>query len=103
MALRRALKMDEITGGAFSISNLGMYGVRQFDAIINAPQCAILAVGAAISGLIVTHGAWRIGSVLRVTLSVDHRIIDGATAATFLASLRALVERPDALEIEGTV
>jgi len=97
-AARNLLKMDEIVGGSFSLSNLGMFGIDQFDAIINPPQCAILAVGAAKLRLAVSpERQARIASVMRVTLSVDHRAIDGVTAALFLSSLRKRVEEPEHL------
>lgn len=89
------LRMDEILGGSFSISNLGGYGVDQFDAIINPPQCAILAVGRAKPRMTVSDsGATRVATILKATLSVDHRAIDGATAAIFLSTLRTLLEQP---------
>lgn len=97
------LNMDDILGGSFSISNLGGYGVDQFDAIINPPQCAILAVGRAKPRMNVSNsGEARVATVLRVTLSVDHRAIDGATGAGFLTSLRLGLEQPRALiQISG--
>lgn len=89
------LKMSEITGGSFTISNLGSRGVVQFDAIINAPQCAILAVGAARRQVVAKEGGdWRITTLLRATLSVDHRAVDGALAADFLATIRQVLEQP---------
>jgi len=92
------LKMAEITGGSFSISNLGGYDVEQFDAIINAPQCAILALGRAKPRPVVgTSRELRVATVLRATLSVDHRVIDGTTGAAFLSSLRQAVENPQAI------
>jgi pyruvate dehydrogenase E2 component (dihydrolipoamide acetyltransferase) len=94
-AAQNALRMDEIAGGSFSISNLGRYGVDQFDAIINPPQCAILAIGAAKPRVVVAHAReTRIATVLKATLSVDHRAIDGATGAAFLSALRQRVEQP---------
>jgi pyruvate dehydrogenase E2 component (dihydrolipoamide acetyltransferase) len=94
-AAKNALKMDEILGGSFSVSNLGMYGVDQFDAIINPPQCAILAIGAAKPCFLATkERTARFATLIRVTLSVDHRAIDGATGAAFLAALRHHVEEP---------
>lgn len=97
-AARNELKMDEITGGSFSISNLGMHGVDHFDAIINSPQCAILAVGSAKPRCLVTADQQvRVGTVMRATLSVDHRAIDGVTAARFLSALRARIEQPSEL------
>jgi pyruvate dehydrogenase E2 component (dihydrolipoamide acetyltransferase) len=87
--------MEEVFGGSFSISNLGMYDVDQFDAIINPPQCAILAIGRAKPRMVVTHDQqMRIANVMRVTLSVDHRAIDGAVAAAFLSALRRRLEVP---------
>jgi len=95
-AAKNTLKMAEVFGGSFSISNLGMHGVDQFDAIINPPQCAILAVGCAKPQVVVSpEGEMRIATVMRVTLSVDHRAIDGATAAAFLSALRRRVEQPE--------
>ena len=91
------LKQDEIEGGSFSLSNLGPYGVEQFDAIINPPQGAILAVGAARPEPIDDDGAIRIVPVLHLSLSCDHRAIDGADGARFLAALAGLIENPDRL------
>ena len=88
------LKAEEITGGSFSLSNLGGFGVEQFDAIINPPQGAILAVGAARPEPIDDDGAIRIVPVLHLSLSCDHRAIDGADAGKFLSALANLVERP---------
>lgn len=97
-AAKNALRMDEVFGGSFSISNLGMYGVDRFDAIINAPQCAILAIASARPRVVVTAaGEMRVATVLPVTLSIDHRAIDGVTGATFLAALRNRVEQPEHL------
>jgi pyruvate dehydrogenase E2 component (dihydrolipoamide acetyltransferase) len=92
------LKTHEILGGSFSISNLGMYGVPEFDAIINPPQCAILAVGAARATLLpASDHSIRVASRMRVTLSCDHRAVDGATGAAFLASLKRRLEDAAAL------
>jgi pyruvate dehydrogenase E2 component (dihydrolipoamide acetyltransferase) len=98
------LKMSEILGGSFSISNLGGLGVDQFDAIINPPQCAILAVGRAKPRVVVAaRGETRVATVLRATLSVDHRAIDGAVAAAFMQTLRNTVGVPSSwLEIEDS-
>jgi pyruvate dehydrogenase E2 component (dihydrolipoamide acetyltransferase) len=85
------LARDEITGGTFTVSNLGMFGVRQFDAIINPPQVAILAIGAMEERPVVRNGALAVGRVVTVTLSSDHRVVDGADAAAFLATLQAVV------------
>jgi pyruvate dehydrogenase E2 component (dihydrolipoamide acetyltransferase) len=91
------VKQEDIEGGSFSVSNLGPFGVEQFDAIINPPQGAILAVGAARPEPIDDHGAVRIVPVLHLSLSCDHRAIDGADGAQFLAALAALIEEPERL------
>lgn len=97
-ATRNELRMDEILGGSFSISNLGMHGVDEFDAIINPPQCAILAVGGAKPrALLATGQQVRAATVMSVTLSADHRAIDGVTGARFLAALRARIAEPSQL------
>ena len=88
------LKPDEFTGSTFSVSNLGMFGVDQFTAVINPPEAAILAVGATKQEPVVRDGVLAVGYTMRVTLSVDHRALDGATAAKFLADLTALLENP---------
>jgi pyruvate dehydrogenase E2 component (dihydrolipoamide acetyltransferase) len=85
------LTRDEITGGTFTVSNLGMFGVRQFDAIINPPQVAILAVGALEARPVVRDGAIAVGQRMSVTLACDHRVVDGADAAAFLATLKDIV------------
>ena len=91
------LKQNEIEGGSFSLSNLGMFGVEQFDAIINPPQGAILAVGNARSEPVDDDGAIRVLPVLHLSLSCDHRAIDGADAGRFMSALAALIENPDRL------
>jgi pyruvate dehydrogenase E2 component (dihydrolipoamide acetyltransferase) len=97
-AQRNALKMREILGGSFTISNLGMYGIDQFDAIINPPQCAILAVGAARSKVRLSpSGQIGTATVLRATLSSDHRAIDGVTGARFLTAFRQRIEESESL------
>jgi pyruvate dehydrogenase E2 component (dihydrolipoamide acetyltransferase) len=90
------LTREDITGGTFTVSNLGMFGVREFDAIINPPQVAILAVGAAEQRPVVRDGTLAIGTRMSVTLSSDHRVVDGADAAAFLATLARLARDPDA-------
>lgn len=87
-----ALRREEIADGTFSISNLGMYGLTRFDAIINPPQVAILAVGAAQDRVVARNGAPVIAQMLTLTLSADHRVVDGAVAAAFLATLRERIE-----------
>ena len=88
------LKPEEYQGGTFSVSNLGMYGVREFAAIINPPQGSLLAVGAAEPRPVVRDGALAIATVMTVTLSLDHRAIDGALGARFLAAVKGLLEQP---------
>ena len=88
------LKPEEFQGGGFTISNLGMFGVKAFAAIINPPQGCILAVGAGEQRPIVKAGALGIATVMTVTLSVDHRVVDGAVGAEFLAAFKALIEDP---------
>lgn len=96
-ATERALTVDEMSGGTFTVSNLGMYGVEQFTAIINPPQGAILAVGSAYESLAASDGEITSRRRLRYTLSCDHRIIDGAAAGRFLATLTELLQSPLAL------
>lgn len=97
-AAKNTLKVAEILGGSFSLSNLGMYGVDRFDAIINPPQCAILAVATAQPRVIaLTDGMMRVATIMTATLSCDHRAIDGATGARFLAALRQQLEHPETL------
>ncbi|OWJ68269.1 pyruvate dehydrogenase complex dihydrolipoamide acetyltransferase [Inquilinus limosus] len=88
------LKPEEYQGGTFSISNLGMFGVKDFAAIINPPQSCILAVGAGTQQPVVKDGALAIATVMSCTLSVDHRAVDGAVGAEYLAAFRALIEAP---------
>lgn len=88
------LKQDEIEGGSFSISNLGMYGTQEFSAIINPPHAGILAVGAAQKKPIVVDDELVVGTVMTVTLSADHRVLDGALAARWLAAFVSLIENP---------
>jgi len=88
------LKQQELEGGSFAVSNLGMYGVTEFSAIINPPQSAILAVGLARQQPVVVDGAIEVGSVMTVTLSADHRVLDGALAAQWLAAFVRHIENP---------
>ncbi|MEV0079971.1 dihydrolipoamide acetyltransferase family protein [Nocardia neocaledoniensis] len=93
-ARERKLRAEDMTGGTFTISNLGMFGIEQFTAVINSPESAILAVGAAADELRLDNGEVVSRKILRVTLSADHRVIDGAVAAQFLAALKDLIENP---------
>ena len=88
------LKPEEYQGGTFSISNLGMFGIKDFAAIINPPQSCILAVGAGTQQPVVKDGALAIATVMSCTLSVDHRVVDGAVGAEYLAALKVLIEAP---------
>lgn len=84
-------------GGSFTISNLGMYGVREFSAIINPPQACILAIGAAEQRAVVKDGHLAVASVMSCTLSADHRVVDGAVGAEFLAAFKVAIQNPFAL------
>jgi pyruvate dehydrogenase E2 component (dihydrolipoamide acetyltransferase) len=88
------LRQDELEGGSLTVTNLGMYGTEEFAAIINPPQSAILAVGAARKEPVVVDDALAVATVVRVTLSADHRVIDGALAAEWMAALVESVEEP---------
>lgn len=88
------LHPDEFSGGSFSISNLGMYGIDDFTAIINPPEAAILAVGAAVDEPVVRDGELTTRTVITMTMTVDHRVLNGAEAAVFLGDLKALLEEP---------
>lgn len=91
------LTSEEMSGGSFSVSNLGMYGVDEFTALIMPGQPAILAVGAVRERPVVQSGQLAVAATMRVTLSSDHRIVDGAYAASFLAELRSILEKPVSL------
>ena len=91
------LTREEITGGTFTLSNLGMFGIDRFDAIINPPQVAILAVGAGADRVIARGGGVVVAKVATLTLSCDHRVVDGAIGAQFLQALRQTIESADAL------
>ncbi|MEO8263273.1 MAG: dihydrolipoamide acetyltransferase family protein [Pseudolysinimonas sp.] len=88
------LRQDELEGGSFSVSNLGMYGVDEFSAILNPPQSGILAVSAAKQQPVVDDGELAVGTVMTVTLSADHRVIDGAVAAEWMAAFVRRIENP---------
>ena len=88
------LKPEEYTGGTFTVSNLGMYGVESLYAIVNPPQSCILGVGAAVKRPVVVGNAVTVGTLMACTLSADHRAIDGAVGAELLAALRAFIEQP---------
>ena len=88
------LAPEEYQGGTFSVSNLGMYGIKEFAAIINPPQSMILAVGTAEQRPVVKDGALAVATMMSCTLSVDHRVVDGALGATFLQAFKGLIEDP---------
>jgi pyruvate dehydrogenase E2 component (dihydrolipoamide acetyltransferase) len=96
-ARERRLKPEEYTGGTFSVSNLGMLDIDEFTAVINPPEAGILAVGRVAPRPVVQEGQVAIRRRMRVTLSCDHRVIDGATGARFLKTLKAMLENPLAL------
>jgi len=88
------LKPEEYSGGTFSISNLGMYGIKQFAAIVNPPEGAILAVGGTEERAVVDKGEVKVKQMMTLTLSCDHRVVDGAVGAQFLAALKKHIETP---------
>jgi pyruvate dehydrogenase E2 component (dihydrolipoamide acetyltransferase) len=94
LAKDKKLQPAQYTGGTFCVSNLGMFGIERFSAIINPPNAAILAVGATVKKPVVVGDGIGIGHRMILTLSCDHRVVDGATGATFLAALRDLLEKP---------
>jgi pyruvate dehydrogenase E2 component (dihydrolipoyllysine-residue acetyltransferase) len=96
-ARERRLKPDEYTGSTFSVSNLGMFDIDQFTAIINPPEAGIIAVGSAVAKPVVQDGAVTVRRRMRLTMSCDHRVIDGATGATFLRTLKQMLENPLAM------
>lgn len=93
-AREKKLQPNEMQGNTFTISNLGMFSVDEFTAIINPPDACILAVGSIVEKPVVKNGSIEIGNLMKVTLSADHRVVDGATAAQFLQTLREFLENP---------
>jgi pyruvate dehydrogenase E2 component (dihydrolipoamide acetyltransferase) len=93
----KKLKPEEYTGATFSVSNLGMFGIREFTAIINPPEAGILAVGGVEEMPVVVDGQVTVQPRMRITMSCDHRVIDGATGAQFLQTLRSMLEEPTAI------
>jgi len=93
-AKSKKLQPDEMTGNTFTISNLGMFGIDEFTAIINPPDACILAVGGIAEQPVVKDGALTIGKIMKVTLSCDHRVVDGATGAKFLNTFKSMLEDP---------
>ncbi|MEO0404979.1 MAG: dihydrolipoamide acetyltransferase family protein, partial [Bacteroidota bacterium] len=93
-AKSKKLQPDEMTGNTFTISNLGMFGIEEFTAIINPPDSCIMAVGGINQVPVVKDGEVKVGNVMKVTLSCDHRVVDGATGAAFLQDFKAMLENP---------
>ena len=93
-ARAKRLAPAEMSGSTFTISNLGMFGIESFTAIINPPESAILAVGKIVDTPISTESGGELRPMMNLTLSADHRVVDGATAAHFLAGLKATLENP---------
>jgi pyruvate dehydrogenase E2 component (dihydrolipoamide acetyltransferase) len=94
LAKQRKLQPEQMQGNTFTISNLGMFGIEEFTAIINMPDSCILAVGAIIEKPIVKDGQIAVGNMMKVTLSCDHRVVDGATGAQFLQTFKSILEDP---------
>ena len=90
----KKLKPEEYSGGTITVSNLGAYGVEQFFAIVNPPQAAILAIGSIVKKPVVNGDEIEIGSRMTITISGDHRVVDGAVAAEYMGTLRKLLEAP---------
>ena len=96
-ARTKKLMPDEYTGSTFSVSNLGMFGIQEFTAIINPPEAGILAVGGIEENPVVVNGEVKVCPRMRITMSCDHRVIDGAQGARFLATLKSMLEEPTAI------
>jgi len=96
-ARRRALKPEEYSGGSITVSNLGMFGVDSFIAVINPPQASIIAVGAVADKVVARNGKPEVRKMMSVTFSGDHRVVDGALGAQYLQELKALLEQPTRL------
>jgi pyruvate dehydrogenase E2 component (dihydrolipoamide acetyltransferase) len=90
----KKLKPNEYEGGGFSVSNLGMFGIKNFTAVINPPQSCIIAVGAGEERAIVKGGKVEVATIMTVTMSCDHRVVDGATGAKFLQTFKQFIEEP---------
>lgn len=96
-ARAKKLKPEEYQGGTFSVSNLGMFGIKSFASIVNQPHGAIMSVGAGEERVVVKNGKMEIATVMTVTLTCDHRVVDGAVGAEFLAAFKAFIEEPAAM------
>jgi len=93
-ARAQKLKREEMSGATFTVSNLGLMGIREFSAIVNPPEVGILAIGASEDKAVVRQGHVVVRNIMTVTLSCDHRVIDGAVAANFLVQLKSFLEVP---------
>jgi pyruvate dehydrogenase E2 component (dihydrolipoamide acetyltransferase) len=93
-ARERTLSKEEMTGSTFTISNMGMYDIDQFSAIIQPPEAAILAVGGIVEKVVARNGEMVIRPVMNLTLSIDHRVLDGALGAQFLQTVKNYIEDP---------
>ena len=96
-ARQKKLQPEEYTGATFSISNLGMFGIHEFTAVINPPEAGILAVGGVEETPVVEDGQVVVRSRMKMTMSCDHRVIDGALGAAFLGTLKKMLEEPTAI------
>jgi pyruvate dehydrogenase E2 component (dihydrolipoamide acetyltransferase) len=96
-ARNRRLQPNEYTGSTFSVSNLGMFDIDQFTAVINPPEAGIIAVGSIVQKAVVVDGQPTVRRRMRITMSCDHRVIDGATGAAFLKTLKQMLENPLAM------
>ena len=94
------LRPEDVSGGTFTVSNLGTYGIDSFDAIVNAPQAAILAVGRVVERVVPVDGQPAVRPMLQLSMSFDHRVVDGARGAEFLETLASLLETPASLAEE---
>jgi pyruvate dehydrogenase E2 component (dihydrolipoamide acetyltransferase) len=88
------LRQEDLDGGTFTISNLGMYGIERFTAVLNPPQAAILAVGSVVETVVAVDGQPAVRPRMELTLTCDHRAVDGATGAAFLGTVKAFLEEP---------
>jgi pyruvate dehydrogenase E2 component (dihydrolipoamide acetyltransferase) len=93
-AKSKKLSLEEMQGNTFTVSNLGMFGIEEFTAIINPPDACILAVGAILQKPVVKNGEIKVGNTMKITLSCDHRVVDGAKGAEFLKTLKSMLENP---------
>ena len=93
-ASEKKIKLEELQGNTFTVSNLGMFGIEEFTSILNAPESCIMAIGAITQTPVVRNGELAIGNIMKVTLTCDHRTVDGASGAKFLQTFKSFVENP---------